>query len=74
MTMTTTGTLIDGVVRLDELVDVPNNSRVTVTLGVIQYDPLKAKEALDRMLERNQDRPVHSGGVRYTREELHERD
>lgn len=72
--MTTTGTLIDGVVKLDEWVDVPNNSRVTVTLEVLQYDPLKAMEALDRMLKRNQDRPVHSGGVRYTREELHERD
>ncbi len=74
MTMTTTGTLIDGVVKLDEWVDVPNNSRVTVTLEVLQYDPLNAKAALDRMLKRNQDRPVHSGGVRYTREELHERD
>ncbi len=68
-----TGTLIDGVVQLDEPVDLPNNSRVKVKIEPITYDPEKAKEAFERWMKRTEERPIHSGGIRFTRDELHER-
>ena len=73
-TTTTTGTLIDGVVKLDEAVNVPNNSRVSVRIELISVDQEDAKAALCSLLKRSDDHPIHSGGVRFTRDELHERD
>ena len=40
-----TGTLIDGVVRLDEQVDIPNNSRVSMQIAIIEESPATAAEA-----------------------------
>lgn len=68
-----TGTLIDGVVQLDGSVDLPNRSRVTVSIEPIEFDAEKAKAALESFLKRTELRPIHTGGIRYTRDELHER-
>jgi len=69
----TTGTLIDGSVKLDEIVDLPNNIRVNVSLQPIVNDPLKAIAAWDRLQKRLSDRPVNSEGTKFTRDELHDR-
>ena len=69
----TTGTLVDGVVQLDGPIDLPNHCRVSVSVRPIEYDPEKAQSALESFLKRTEERPVHSGGVRFTRDELHER-
>ncbi len=46
----TTGTLVDGVVQLDEAVDLPNHSRVSVIVKPLASDPDTAKAALVRFL------------------------
>jgi len=69
----TTGTLIDGVVQLDEPVSLPNNSRVSVSIEPLSIDPAQARAAFEAFKKRIQERPIHSGGRRFTRDELHER-
>lgn len=69
----TTGTLIDGVVQLDQPVNLPNNSRVNVSIEPMSIDPTEARVAFDALKKRLRERPIHSGGRRFTRDELHER-
>ena len=71
-----TGTLVDGVVRLDEQVDIPNNSRVRVTLQTSEFDddadtigetdPMKRKAAVERFLMRCKEHPVDGGGSTFS--------
>ena len=68
-----TGTLVDHVIQLDQQVDLPNHSRVSVSIEPIERDAEKAKAALGRFLKRAEDRAFDSGGRRFTRDELHER-
>ncbi|MCE9554862.1 MAG: hypothetical protein K8T91_16020 [Planctomycetes bacterium] len=70
----TTGTLIDRVVQLDQQVDLPNHSRVNVSIEPMQRDSEKPAAALARFLKRAEARGFDSGGHRFTRDELHERD
>ena len=71
------GTLINGVVQLDGEVGIPNNSRVEVTLrattSVEDEERLQRQEALGRLLKRAAERRFNSGGLRFTRDQLHER-
>lgn len=69
----TTGTLIDSVVQLDSQVDLPNHSRVSVHIEPIERDTQQAKAALDKFLKRADRRAFDSGGLRFTRDDLHER-
>lgn len=69
----TTGTLVDGAVQLDEAIDLPNHCRVSVSISPIEFDPDKSHIALAAFLNRTEERPIHSGGIRFTRDELHER-
>jgi len=73
MKTVTTGTLIDCVVQLDGHVDLPNHSRVSVSIESLENDSQKSKAALERFLNRAEQRAFDSGGVRFTRDELHER-
>lgn len=70
----TTGTLIDGSVKLDEVVDLPNNIRVNVSIQPIVNDPHKAIAAWDRLQKRLVNQPFNSEGIKFTRDELHDRD
>ena len=70
----TTGILIDRVVQLDEPVNLPNHCRVSVSLEPLAHDPEKAKAALQSFLKRADERAFDSDGIRFTRDELHERD
>lgn len=66
-----TGTVIDGGLQLDCPVDLPDRSRVNITIEPIsKADQTAAWEAFKRRLK---ERPIHSGGRHFTREELHER-
>lgn len=69
----TTGTLIDGVVQLDQPVNLPNHSRVHVSIEPMSIDPAESRAAFEALKKRLQKRPIHSGGRRFTRDELHER-
>ena len=68
-----TGTVLGGQLKLDEPLSLPDQSRVRVTIQpVVSNDGWAiALKALDRL---RQERPIDSGGLRYTRDELHERD
>ena len=74
MKTVTTGTLNDRVVQLDECVELPANCRVSVSIEPIEQDTEAAKAALERILSRADRRGFSSGGLRFTRDELHERD
>jgi hypothetical protein len=73
MTTRVTGTIEDGVLKFDEPLGLPNHSRVTVIV-----EPLITTEqrlaAWDATEARLRQRPINSGGIRFTRDELHERD
>jgi hypothetical protein len=73
MTTETTGIVVDGQLQLDQPLPLPNASRVKVMVE-LQADwrdeYLKNLEAWRQLIR---ERPVRSGGVKFTREELHER-
>ena len=73
---TTTGTLVDGVVKLDKSVDLPNNSRVRVSIEAItsEQDRDVAQSAVRDYLNYLEINPINSGGLRFSRDELNERD
>jgi hypothetical protein len=68
-----TATVIDGTLKLDEPLPWPDDSRVRVTIesiGDSNQDWFGALEALDRL---RRERPIRAGGLRFTRDQLHER-
>jgi predicted DNA-binding antitoxin AbrB/MazE fold protein len=77
MTTHVEATLINGVLKPDQPVPLPENSRVRLTIESIEpiaeWSPEKAKAAWEAILARLKEHPIHGCGVRYTRDELHER-
>ena len=69
----TTGKLVGKVVQLDEPIDLPNHSRVNVSIEWIGDEALDRRAAFESFKELIQQHPIHSGGHHYTRAELHER-
>jgi predicted DNA-binding antitoxin AbrB/MazE fold protein len=62
-----------GTFKPDEAVPLPDQTRVRLTVEPIdEWSPERAKAALKSLLDRLRDHPIRSG-LRYTREELHER-
>lgn len=70
----TTGTIVAGVLQLDEPIDLPDNSRVYVAVQPLEEWCTKFQTGLNAWKQLCQDRPINSAGRRYTRDELHERD
>jgi hypothetical protein len=68
-----TGTVVDGGIRLDERVDLPNDSRVQVMLQPLSVPMTRWSTAMEAFKRLCREHPIDSGGLRYTREELHER-
>ncbi len=68
-----TGTVLGGQLKLDEPLSLPDRSRVRVTIqSMLSNDGWAvALNALERL---RQAHPIDSGGLRYTRDELYERD
>ena len=73
MNTKSTGTIVDGSIQLDQPIDLPDQSRVTVRTDLLEHDPKLAQEALESFLQRTRVRPVYSDGVRLTRDQLHKR-
>jgi len=69
----TTGTLFDHVVQLDQGIDLPNHSRVSVAIEPIREDADRAQASLASFFQRADQRAFDSGGCRFTRDQLHER-
>jgi len=74
MTTQVTATVVDGVFKPDQPLPLPNQTRVKLTVEPIEdWSPAKAIAAWEALTARLRERPIHGGGVRYTRDELHER-
>lgn len=73
MKTTFEGVIVNGGVQLDERVEIADQSRVQVT--IVPIEPWKAQwaQALSALEELRAEHPIDSGGLRYSREELHER-
>jgi hypothetical protein len=58
----------------DEPLSLADQSRVRVTIEPIdEWSPEGAKAAWEALLARLKEHPLHFGGVRHTRDEMHER-
>jgi len=69
----TTAIVRDGVLHPDAPLELPDETRVRVTIEPVVMDQESRLAALKRLQQLIKDRPINSGGLRYTREELHER-
>ena len=69
----TRATVINGGLELDHRIDLPDQSRVRVAIEPLESWKARFSAGLESWKEFCERRPVHSGGLRYTRDELHER-
>jgi hypothetical protein len=69
----TTATVIDGGLELDQRLHLPDQSRVLVAIEPLEDWRDRYSAGLKSWKEFCDQHPVHSGGRRYTRDELHER-
>jgi len=68
-----TGQVIGGALKLDEPIELADTSRVYVTVVPIESANSGWAKALDGLEQLHRERPIDSGGLRFSREELHER-
>lgn len=69
-----TGTIVNGMVQLDQPIGLADQSRVQVTLVPLSEGEQQFQRALDALDELRRTHPIDSGGLRYTRDQLYERD
>jgi hypothetical protein len=74
MTTQVTATFVNGMLKPDQALPLAEQARVRLTIEPIEVwsheRALAAWEALKAMIR---ERPLHLGGKRYSRDELHER-
>jgi hypothetical protein len=72
MTTQVTATVVGGMLKLDQNLALAEHTRVKLTIEplVENHDPAAAWAALQARLRQ---RPIHASGLRFTRDELHER-
>lgn len=72
MTTQVTATVVGGMLKPDQSLPLADHTRVKVTIESIleKPGPAAAWEALKARLRQ---RPIHGSGMRFTRDELHER-
>ncbi len=67
-------TVVNGLLRPDEALLLAEQSRVRLTIEPIEeWTPERARAAWEALQADIRERPLHLGGKRYTRDELHER-
>jgi hypothetical protein len=69
----TTATVMGGGLELDHRLDLPDQSRVRVAIEPLESWKGRFSAGLKSWKEFCEKHPIHSGGRRYTRNELHER-
>jgi hypothetical protein len=69
-----TGTVYDGTLRLDQRIELADQSRVQVTVVPLVQWQQRWRRSLSGLEELKKSCPINSGGVRFSRDELHERD
>jgi hypothetical protein len=73
MSETTTGIIVGDTIRLDQPLQIPDRTPVTVTVQPVSISKDEAIAAWERIQKRLEERPIHGGGKWFTRDELHER-
>lgn len=74
MTTQMNATVIGGMLKPDQALPLADHSRVCLTIEPIdEWSPEGAKAAWEAIKARLQERPIHGGGLRLTRDQLHER-
>lgn len=73
MTIQVDATLINGAFQPDQLVPFPDLARVRLRVEAIADSVAVPLAAWQSIQARLQARPLHFGGERFTRDELHER-
>jgi hypothetical protein len=74
MTTQLTATVVGGMLKPDEALPLAEQTRVKLTIDAIEdWSREKTLTAWADLNARLRERPIHGGGVRYTRDELHER-
>jgi hypothetical protein len=70
-----TATIVGGVLKPDQPLPLPEQTRVNLTVEPIveTNDPATALAAWEAIQARLKQRPIHGTGIRYTRDQLHER-
>ncbi len=71
------GTVLEGEVKLDKPVDLPDNCRVSVVVQPLSsgtWDPVKATAALEEFKKLIAEKRLYLGGETFNREELYESD
>lgn len=73
MKMETLGTVVAGALRLDQQLELPDQSRVRVAVEPLDGYQSRFRAGLESWKAFCEEHPVHAGGKRYSRDELHER-
>ena len=73
MTAHATGTLIDAVIQLDQPVNLPNRTRVNLSIEPVEEPTCGSRLAFEAFKKLINEHPIRSGRRHYTRDELHER-
>jgi hypothetical protein len=69
----TLGTVVAGALRLDQQLDLPDESRVLVAVEPLEGWQPRLRAGLESWKVYCEAHPVHAGGRRYSWDELHER-
>lgn len=76
MTTQLTGTVVDGALKLDQPLDLSNAARVKVVVEIDadleSHD--RFREGVERIEKLKRAQPINSGGLLFTRDQLHDRD
>ena len=74
MTTHVTATVVGGMLKPDQPLPLAERARVKLTIEPIEdWSPEAALAAWEALQARLRQRPIHGTGIRYTRDELHER-
>ena len=68
-----TATVVDGALKLDEPLDLPDETRVRVAITPDETGRSRRKQVWLEFLEYMKQHPVNSGGRHFTRDELYDR-
>jgi hypothetical protein len=69
----TLGTVVAGVLKLDQQINLPDQSRVRVAVEPLEGWQPRFSAGLQSWKAFCEEHPIHAGGRRYSRDELHER-
>jgi len=73
MQTTFSGIIMGGNVQLDRPVELADQCRVHVTIVPVDQCRTHWNQSLDAIDQLKVSNPIHSGGERFTRDQLHER-